>query len=169
MAGRSTGLTLLADAGILIDLDRVGGVEMLPRLAPTEVLDVVLAEVDNPHQPRIANQLRSAGAIVVWTELSWISASRAYHVPGLSDADTLGLYYALTYERILLAGDRKLRTSAEAVGVEVHGSLWLVEALHAQGLVPPAELVRWLDEWPLFGRRLPPREVARIRSQLAGR
>ena len=142
---------------------------MLPQLAPTEVLDVVLAEVDNPHQPHIANRLRSAGAVIVPTELSWIAASRAYHVPGLSDADTLGLYYALTHVRVLLAGDRKLRTSAEAVGIEVHGSLWLVEELHAQGLVPLAELVRWLDEWPRLGRRLPPREVARLRSRLTSR
>jgi hypothetical protein len=153
----------------LIDLDRVGGVEVLPKVGPTEVLDVVLAEVDNPHQPYIANRLRSAGAVIVPTELSWIAASRAYHVPGLSDADTLGLYYALTFGRVLLAGDRKLRISAEAINVEVHGSLWLVEELHAHGLVPPVELIRWLDEWPRLGRRLPPREVARIRSQLAGR
>jgi hypothetical protein len=169
LARRSTCLTLLADASILIDLDRVGGVEVLPRLAPTEVLDVVLAEVDNPHQPQIANRLRSAGAVIVPTELAWIAASQAYRVPGLSDADTLGLYYALTFGRILLAGDRKLRTAAAAVGVDVHRSLWLVEELHAQGLVPPAELMRWLTEWPRLGRRLPPREVARIRSRLTGR
>jgi hypothetical protein len=141
---------------------------VLPQLAPTEVLDVVLVEVDNPCQPDIANRLRSAGAIVVTTELSWIGAAQPYRVPGLSDADALGLYYALTFGRVLLAGDRKLRSAAEAVGVDVHGSLWLIEELHAQGLVPPAELMRWLTEWPRLGRRLPPREVARIRSQLAG-
>jgi hypothetical protein len=153
----------------LIDLDRVGGVEVLPRLAPVEVLDVVLAEVDNPHQPLIANRLRSAGAVVVTTELSWITASRAFRTPGLSDADTLGLYYALTFGRVLLAGDRKLRRSAEAIKVDVHGSLWLIEELHARGLVPPVELMRWLDEWPRLGRRLPAREAARLRSRLSER
>ncbi len=142
---------------------------MLPRLAPTEVLDVVLVEVDNPYQPDIANRLRSAGAVVVATQLSWISSAQPYRVPGLSDADALGLYYALTFGRVLLAGDRKLRTAAEAVGVDVHGSLWLVEELDAHGLVSPAELIRWLDEWPRLGRRLPPREVARMRSRLASR
>jgi len=152
----------------LIDLDRVDGVEVLPRLAPTEVLDVVLAEVDNPHQPQLATRLRAAGAVIVRTELSWIAASQPYRVPGLSDADALGLYYALTFGRVLLAGDRKLRTAAASAGVEVHGSLWLVEEVHANGLVPPAELMRWLTEWPRLGRRLPAREVARIRSRLAG-
>jgi hypothetical protein len=150
----------------LIDLDRVGSVEILPQLAPTEVLDIVLAEVDNPHQPSIASRLRSAGVVIVQTDLSWIVASQPYRVPGLSDADVLGLYYALTFGHVLLAGDRKLRVAAEAVGVEVHGSLWLVEELHAKRLVPPAELVRWLDDWPRLGRRLPSREVTRIRTQL---
>ena len=138
-------------------------------MAPTEVLDVVLVEVDNPYQPDIANRLRLAGAVIVTTQLSWISAAQPCRVPGLSDADALGLYYALTFGRVLLAGDRKLRIAAEAVGVDVHGSLWLVEELHAKGLVPAAELIRWLDEWPRLGRRLPPREVARIKSQLVGR
>ena len=133
------------------------------------MLDVVLAEVDNPHQPQIANRLRSAGAIIVPTELSWIGASQAYRVPGLSEADALGLYDGLTFGRVLLAGDRKLRNGAEAINVAVHGSLWLVEELHAQGLVPAVELIRWLDEWPRLGRRLSPREVARIRSRLTGR
>lgn len=141
----------------------------MPRLAPTEVLDVVLAEVDNPHQPLIANRLRSAGAVIVTTEVSWVAAAQPYRVPGLSDADTLGLYYALTFGRVLLAGDRKLRNSADAIHVDVHGSLWLVEELHRNSLVSPTDLIRWLDEWPRLGRRLPPREVARLRSQLAGR
>jgi hypothetical protein len=153
----------------LIDLDRVGGVEVLPALATTEVLDIVLAEVDNPHQPTIANRLRSAGAIVVTTERQWVAASLAYRVPGLSVPDAINVYYALTFGRVLLAGDRKLRNCADTANVEVHGSLWLVEQLDAQGLVPPAELIRWLDAWPRLGRRLPTRETAQLRARLASR
>lgn len=153
----------------MIDLDRVGGVEVLPKLAPTEVLDVVLAEVDHPHQPLITCVLRAAGATVVTTQHSWVVAAQAYRTPGLSGADALGLYYARTFSRVLLAGDRKLRESAAAVAVGVHGSLWLVEQLHAQDLVLASELTRWLDEWPKLGRRLPVRDVPRIRARLAGR
>src|SRR6266498_3990649 len=97
---------LLADANILIDLDRVNAVAALPLLAPTEVLDVVLAEVDNPYQPTVATTLRSAGATIVTTELAWVSASVALRSPGLSTVDALGLYYAKTFGRVLLAGDR---------------------------------------------------------------
>jgi len=133
------------------------------------VLDVVLAEVDNPYQPTVATTLRSAGATIVTTELAWVSASVALRSPGLSTVDALGLYYAKTFGRVLLAGDRKLRISAEALQVDVHGSLWLVEQFHASGIVASTELLRWLDEWPKLGRRLPPREIARLKSLLSGR
>jgi hypothetical protein len=133
------------------------------------VLDVVLAEIDNPYQPDVANRLRSAGATIVRSDLAWVSASAVLRVPGLSAVDALGLYYARTFGRVLLAGDRKLRISAEALQVDVHGSLWLVEQLDAQRIVPASELLRWLDEWPRLGRRLPVHDLARLRSHLSGR
>ena len=133
------------------------------------MLDVVLAEVDNPYQPTLATRLISTGATLVTTELAWISPAARLRSPGLSSVDALNLYYAQAFGRALLAGDRKLRLSAEALQIEVHGSLWLVEQLHAQQIVPPAELIRWLDAWPHLGRRLPARETARLRARLMTR
>jgi len=133
------------------------------------VLDVVLAEVDNPYQPTLATRRISAGATIVTTELASISPAARLRSSGLSSVDTLNLYYAQAFDRVLLAGDRKLRTSAEALQIEVHGSLWLVEQLHAQQIVQPAELIRWLDAWPRLGRRLPAREAVRLRARLTAR
>jgi hypothetical protein len=104
---------------------------------------------------------------VVNAERSWYTHARRYRQGSLSTQDALNVFYAKTYGRVLLAGDKPLRACCEAEGVEVHGSLWLVEQAHRQSLVPAPELCRWLRVWPTLGRRLPPLESQRL-SRLLG-
>jgi hypothetical protein len=159
-------LILLSDANVLIDLGYVQGLSLLTQLAPTEVLDVVLLECEDERQPEIVEAVRAADITVVETEAAWISAARVYRTPELSTEDVLNLYYAKIFGRVLLAGDKPLRDQCEIRGVEVHGSIWLVEEALTRNLVAPDELCRWLKVWPSLGRRLPAPEIKRLRGLL---
>jgi hypothetical protein len=155
-------LILLSDANVLIDLGYVDGLELLVHLAPTEVLDVVLDECEHPSQPGLVSAIEASGVTVVTTKPGWLVAARAYRSAELSDRDRLNLYYAKTYQRILLAGDLPLRERCTKEGVEVHGSLWLIEQAFTLRLIKPDELCRWLRVWPTLGRRLPSAEMRRL-------
>ena len=62
-------MSLLSDANILIDFAKVGGLESLARLATLEVLDVVLAEVDELCE----SQVSALGVRVVQVQEAWLS------------------------------------------------------------------------------------------------
>jgi hypothetical protein len=57
MAFGGAALILLADTSILIDLEYVGGIYILPRIAPCEILDVVLDECEHASQPKLVQKL----------------------------------------------------------------------------------------------------------------
>ncbi len=159
-------MILLSDANVLIDLGYVDGLSLLTRLAPTEVLDVVLLECEHEQQPGLVTAIRNSGVKVIETKAAWVAAARTYRAIELSVQDRLNLYYAKAYGRILLAGDRPLRSRCIAEGVEVHGSLWLVEQALINSFVTAAELCHWLDVWPTLGRRLPETELRRLAKRL---
>lgn len=159
-------MILLSDANVLIDLGYVNGLELLVQIAPTEVLDVVLDECEDERQPTLVDDVREAGVTVIQTEASWVSAARVYKSADLSTRDRLNLYYAKSFERVLLAGDRPLRERCDREGVEVHGSLWLVEQAFTKGFVEAGELCRWLEVWPTLDRRLPIQGLKRLAKLL---
>lgn len=159
-------MILLSDANVLIDLGHVDGLGLLVQLAPTEVLDIVLDECEHHSQPGLVEAVQQAGVAVIPTQAAWLVSARAYKSAELSERDQLNLYYAKTYQRVLLAGDLPLRERCAREGVEVHGSLWLVERAFTLGLVTAQELCRWLRAWPALGRRLPPTELRRLARKL---
>ena len=155
-------MILLSDANVLIDLGYVGGLGILTQIAPTEVLDVVLLECEDERQPKLIEQISAVGVRVVTTEESWIHASGRYQSAALSEQDRLNLHYAKEFGRLLLATGAALRRRSEEFGVEVHGTLWLVEEALQRALVPPADLCSWLKVWPSLGSRLPAVETRRL-------
>jgi len=159
-------LILLADANILIDLAVVGRVDLLPAIAPTEVLDVVLAECDHASQPTLRADVIGSGVTVVETDVSWVGPALQLRTPSLSLPDALNLSYARAQGRALLAGDQPLRKVAGEIGVEIHGTIWIVEQAVGRTLVDPQEICDWLARWPASGRRLPARDLARLRLAL---
>lgn len=128
----------------------MGGLPVLTQLAPTEVLDVVLLECEDERQLGLVDEVIGSGVRVVEAERSWYASARRYRRGPLSTQDTLNVFYAKTYGRVL-TGNKPLRACSEAEGVAVHGSLWLVEQAYAQSLVPIHELCRWLRVWPTLG------------------
>jgi len=160
-------LILLADARILIDLEYVGGIDVLPQLAPCEVLDVVLAECEHGEQPDLVEKIIRSGITVVETTFKLAERATAMRRRGVSTNDMMTVCYALEHDRVVLAGDRPLRERCEEEGVEFRGSIWIVEEAYRHGLVAAVELLRWLSVWPTVGRRLPQEEIEKLRQMLS--
>jgi hypothetical protein len=60
---------------------------------------------------------------------------------------------------ILVTGDAALRDAADEEDIEVHGTLWVVDALVDTGTVEPPEAARALQLMMEADRRLPEDEV----------
>ncbi len=159
-------MILVTDANILITLFDVDGVSVLPKIAPTEVLDVVLGECEHDSQPGLREAVEAAGIGIVPSDMAWTSPARQMMDGKLSFPDALCLFYAKSQGRVLLSGDRPLRNRCEEEGVEYRGAIWVVQEVYARGLLPPEELCRWIRTWPLMERRLPQVELDRLKKDL---
>ncbi len=70
-------------------------------------------------------------------------------------------YYAKSNNYPLLTGDRKLRNAASQSGVEVHGILYVFDALVEHGIIKANDAASRLRQLRLSNPRLPKEEVER--------
>jgi len=157
---------LLADTSILIDLEYVGGIGVLPRIAPCEILDVVLAECEHASQPDLVRNIMQAGITVVESSAELSDRASRLRRGGVSTIDMMTLCHAKEFGHTVLAGDRPLRERCEEELVDCRGSIWIVEESYRNLLRSAEELLRWLEVWPRVGRRLPREELERLRQML---
>ncbi len=145
------------DTSVLIDFYWGGLLEALFAL-PFDFLapDVILAELVVP-----------AGAQLLAWGLQSVSLSGAQVIEVLTLAaqhrrpsinDLFALVLARSRGVPLLTGDRALRELAEAEGITVHGSLWLLDELVRLAVIPPVRAGRGLEQMMAHGSRLPERE-----------
>lgn len=80
-------------------------------------------------------------------------------------ADVSCFYLASQRGWALLTGDKAVRQACRQQGVEVHGTLWLLDALYDHQLVAGAELCRALDAMRVQGGRLPEKACSERLSQ----
>ena len=71
------------------------------------------------------------------------------------------LVLARSEDGVLMTGDGTLRDAARAEGIEVHGTLWVVDHLVHTETVRPNEAAHALQLMMEGDRRLPPAEVNR--------
>ncbi len=69
-------MILLTDANILITLFDVDEVSILSRIAPTEILDVVLAECEHESQPGLNQAVTDAGIKVIESDVAWVPPAK---------------------------------------------------------------------------------------------
>lgn len=55
----------------------------------------------------------------------------------------------------LLTGDKKLRSEAEEMGIEVHGSIWVIEILLENNLIRKSIGIEFLENLKLVNGSLP--------------
>lgn len=157
-------MILLSDAMVLIDLGYVDGLNTLTKIAPVEVLDVVLQECEHANQPNLIKAVKDAGIKEIFTPPELASTATKYSAVHnqLSLQDSLCLHYAKQNSRILLTNEKFLRTQCSEELVQVHGTIWIMEQAHQRKLKQSKELCGWLSVLSKRERRLPPLEIERL-------
>jgi len=159
-------LILLSDANVLIDLGYVDGLSVLTQLGTVEVLDVVFDECCHPRQPELPEAIAAAGIQTVTVTQEWAFLARSYQKGPLSFQDALCLYYAKTYQRLLLTNEKPLRNLCQEQRVSVHGTLWIIQSVYERQLLDAAILCEWLAILSRHNRRLPKAEVSVLKQRL---
>lgn len=145
---------LVSDANIFIDMEMGDLIRPMFRLEDTFATpDVLYREELEQHHPKLPGlglrieRLSSAGVAQV-ERLSLV-----YPGPGTNDLFAL----VLAKERLwpLLSGDGLLRSVAEAEGVEIHGTLWLVERMIRFGTISVSRARASVTSMKTGARRLP--------------
>jgi predicted nucleic acid-binding protein len=137
------------DANILIDLVKL---QLLPHFfalgweyhTTSLVFDELYEEQQNAFTP-----YQDKGLFIVHdldsNELGTIIELQI-EKPQLSEQDCSALYYTLKTSSTLLSSDKNLREFAENKGVEVHGHLWIFDAMVAQNCISPSRAADKLEE-----------------------
>lgn len=135
---------LVSDTSVLVDLDRGGILNALFQLpfdigVPDVLYDLELKDWEGPN-------LIAAGLKVMVLDGDGVALAQRYrgHDPRLSLPDAFALALAKTENHILLAGDASLRKLAEIEEVEVHGVLWVIDALDGHKVLSGVELLQGL-------------------------
>lgn len=149
---------LVSDANIVIDLEVGGALREMFQLADTIATpDVLFDEELSHHHPELLDYGLSvvpiSGAAVAFVE----EVRARYIAPSTNDLFALALARFQGWP--LLTGDSKLRRVAEIEGVEVHGTIWLVERMVVEKIISVRRAERCFRLMRESGRRLPWAEV----------
>lgn len=149
---------LISDANVLIDME-VGELLQLMFSLPHEFAtpDILYAdelEEHHPDLPRLGLQLRQLDGDGVNSAMDFHQRYRR-----VSRYDCLALALAVSINCSLLTGDASLRQAARQEGIEVMGTLWLVEEMIRHDLIDARQARNAFSRMQQNGRRLPWRDV----------
>jgi hypothetical protein len=150
------GRLLISDANIVIDM-KAGGLlrEMFRFEAIFAVPDILFEEellALDPGLPRLGLKLLELRGETVDYANQLIAK---YRRVGASINDLLALALARQEMCPLLTGDLRLRTAAQDEGVEMHGTLWLIEQMVRAKTISVKEAETAYSKMRAAGRRLP--------------
>jgi uncharacterized protein YacL len=151
---------LVSDTSVLIDLGRAELLQASFRLDAQFVVPDLLYE----RELRDFNgpELMQLGLRVEALAENEVGQAQAYRRanPRLALPDTFALALAKSRNWLLLTGDAQLRSAAEVERVECHGVLWMLDAIHAERVVGPEEVLAALERLAQHHRvRLPRDEI----------
>jgi len=159
---------LVADANIWIDL---AAGDLLP-VALASHLDLATTDLVLHELTRDALGERLAADGVVAHELDGSQILQVFTLRNEDARSSVADYSALVIAQhlgaTLLTGDSHLRRAAMAAGLEVHGTLWIVEQLLGGGLLDGADAARAVGQMIRAGSRLPVRETDALLERCRG-
>lgn len=156
-------MLLVSDANIFIDFEVAGLAAELFQLRHDIVVPDALfeQELSVRHTRLIELGLRRQ-------TLTGEQVAEAYQMQtkyrGTGVFDLLALVLAKSLNCALVTGDRKLREAATAEGLQLMGTLTLIEHLYVQGILDLRAVESAYQRMQIAGRRIPAKEVA---AQLA--
>ena len=153
----------LNDTNILIDFYEIGLLGALMEIdLEMNTTDFVVAEIMLRNQEKWIEDLIRQQKLLVngfsGRELPKVM-EKENNNPGLSLTDCSAWYWAEKNGGILLTGDAKLRRAAASSGVEVHGSLWLLDEMLRQEVLTKSQACKAIKKLQQKNRRLPKKEM----------
>lgn len=147
---------LISDANIIIDMNTGGLLRLMFRFDATFAVPDILFEeelrVDHPGLLRLGlKRLELSEGTVVYAG----RLVEKYRGLGASINDLLALALARQEECPLLTGDGRLRTAGQTEGIEVHGTLWLIEQMVRARTITFRQADTGYAKMRKAGRRLP--------------
>ena len=154
-------LLLISDTNILIDAEDGNLTPVIFRLPYEIAVSDVLFDLELAEQHR---HLLDAGLKVKSLTVESINKIEAlslkYPKPSIIDHSILAL--AMQEKCPLLTGDRDLRAAAKGEGVEVRGTLWIVEELLKAKLIALEQARSSFDSMKAKGSRLPWGDIEKL-------
>ena len=154
-------LLLISDANILIDIEDGNLTPLVFRLPYEIAVPDILFELElrerHSHLLEAGLKVKSLTAeSVKKTE----SLSLKYPRPSMMDHSALAL--ACQEKCPILTGDKDLRAAAKNEGIEVHGTIWIIEELLNQKLIQQFQAKSGFDSMKAKGSRLPWGDVEKL-------
>ena len=156
MAGR----LLISDANIIIDMNTGGLLRLMFRFDATFAVPDLLFEEElrahHPELPRLGLKVLELRPDTVLYAEELIQRYRGF---GASTNDFLALALARQEQCELLTGDQRLRQVGQTEGVDVRGTLWLIEQMLRARTVSYRQAEAGYGRMRANGRRLPWEDV----------
>jgi len=154
-------LLLISDANILIDMEDGNLTPVIFQLPYEIAVPDILFELElrerHSHFLQAGLKVKSLTAeSVKKTEF----LTQQYPRPSMMDHSALAL--ALQERCPLLTGDKDLRIAAKKEGVEVHGTIWIIEELLNQKIIHQSQAKGSFDAMKVKGSRLPWGDVDKL-------
>jgi predicted nucleic acid-binding protein len=145
---------LIIDTNVLIDLHRGHALNALFAL-PYQFIapDVIIEELREPDGRDLTHLGLKSGELSGERVLEVEQLSQ--HHANIAVNDLFALVLAASTGCPLLTGDSRLRKLADRHNVTVHGTLWILDEMVAQGTLKPVEASRALRAMLDQSRRLP--------------
>jgi predicted nucleic acid-binding protein len=161
-------MQVIADASVLIDLMLGGILVQASRLElGWAAADTTVDELDE-----VAGTVQAVLALesleLSLGQVEEAEALAAQNRP-LSLPDCHALVLARSEGALLLTGDQKLRRAAERCGVDVHGTLWLLDEMLAACALTPQRAAEALTRMRRAGSRLPETDCEERLARWRGR
>lgn len=154
---------VINDTNIFIDLLSVQGCEVFFSL-PWEVhtTRLVMEELTHTNQRAVIDSFASRGKLIIdcFTSDDYQELHEQYaEISNLSLADCSIWYLAHKTHYSLLTGDKNLRREAEKDGIEVHGIVYVIQAMVDELLLTPSEAINVLQQLQRKNHRLPKDDI----------
>ena len=157
-------LLLVSDANVFIDIEHGDLTQIIFKLPYEVAVPDILFELELRDRH---GHLLAAGLNVISLNPASIqkvdALAQKYSRPSTIDHSALAL--AIQEKCPLLTGDKALRIVAKTEGVEVHGTIWVVEQMLDRKLIPPVQAKNSFDAMKANGSRLPWKEVEKLLSK----
>lgn len=152
---------VISDTNIFIDLWNIGLLERFCELPISiHTTEFIIGELKTKGVKDAVLQLFKEAKIIVKTFKNTEYAEIiSLQDKNLSFQDCTVLYYALSGDYKILTGDRNLRAIAERHGLQVSGTIYVIDELLQNGILTKEEYVAKLKALMESNHRLPIREI----------